>query len=323
MKTKDLQKHLNNLVEEIEVSPFDKTRFQSLTYQPNYTNNIVQVNNKKKYRLAFGFVFVFVLVLVGAIIGLSLRNGNPFSPTLSMSKTKKQLAYQTLGVYSLIEASAANQGMLLASTNYDEVKKDIEAYLELAQNYLELSSIEVNLYESNHKEFMYMYNFKVNNEEVWFYFTEEAKVDGDDIDEVSSTIQGLLKMNNKEYKVVGEKEVETGEVETTLMIYVSDTLSIEVCQEIENAENEYEFNYYVNRKLQKVLEIEIQEENNKQKIAIEDKDYEGRINNEMEFTLGDKRIICDIETNTYSGKVIIEIINNTYEYIFLDNKKNF
>lgn len=67
-------------------------------------------------------------------------------------------------------------------------------------------------------------------------------------------------MNDKEYPVVGEKEVEGLEIETTLIIYITDMYYIEVCQEIENAENEYEFTYYHQNKKQKSLEIEIEQE---------------------------------------------------------------
>lgn len=120
----------------------------------------------------------------------------------------------------------------------------------------------------------------------------------------------------KNIQLWGKKEVEGLEIETTLLIYITNTYYIEVCQEIENAENEYEFIYYNQNKKQKSLEIEIKQELNVNKISIEDKDYEGKLNNKMEFEMTNSKILCDVETKNYKGEVLIIIYDNYYEYIF-------
>lgn len=313
MKTKDLKKHLNHLVEEVETPTFDSSFLNDVIYQPIKTDS-----KQKNHKFVWGLLLSFFLIFITFIIVINIDGKvNRFNKVeISMSKAKKQLAYQTLGIYSLIEASSMNQGVLLSNNNQDEVKKEIESYLILAQNYLNLANIDVNLYKSDKKTYQYMYNFKVNNEEVWFYFNEETDEENSDIDEVSSHIVGCLYMNDKEYSVMGEKEVEGLEIETTLLIYITNTYYIEVCQEIENAENEYEFIYYNQNKKQKSLEIEIKQELNVNKISIEDKDYEGKLNNKMEFEMTNSKILCDVETKNYKGEVLIIIYDNYYEYIF-------
>lgn len=315
MKTKDLKKHLNNLVEEVETPIFDASLFNYVVYQPIKVDS-KQKNHKFVWGLLFSFVLIFITLIV--VVHIDDRFNQLNKVEISMSKTKKQLAYQTLGIYSLIEASSMQQGVFLSISNQEEVKKEIESYLILARNYLDLANAEVKLYKSDKKTYQYMYAFKVNNEEVWFYFNEEADEEHSDIDEVSSHIIGCLYMNDKEYPVVGEKEVEGLEIETTLIIYITDMYYIEVCQEIENAENEYEFTYYHQNKKQKSLEIEIEQEWNVNKISIEDKDYAGNLNNKMEFEMMDNKILCDIETKNYKGEVVIIIQGNSYEYIFIE-----
>ena len=194
-------------------------------------------------------------------------------------------------------------------------------FLILARNYLDLANIEVKLYKSDKKIYQYMYNFKVDNEEVWFYFSEETQEGNRNIDEVSSDIVGCLYMNNQEYRVVGWKEVDGSEIETTLIIYITDTYYVKVCQEIEHAENEYEFIYYDHNKKQKSLEIEIEQELNMYKVSIEDKDYEGTLNNKMKFKMSDNKILCDIETKSYKGEVLIIINGDYHEYIFKEQEK--
>ena len=181
-----------------------------------------------------------------------------------MSKTKKQLAYQTLGIYSLIEASSMQQ-----TITWDMINQAFEQPIQIMEGDVNARTILLKITDNGSVldltgysvklTYQYMYNFKVNNEEVWFYFNEEADEEHSDIDEVSSHIIGCLYMNDKEYPVVGEKEVEGLEIETTLIIYITDMYYIEVCQEIENAENEYEFTYYHQNKKQKSLENKFDE----------------------------------------------------------------
>lgn len=318
MKTKDLKKHLNNLVEEVEVSDFDSSLLNDITYQP-----IKKEYHYKNHKLIWGLLLSFSLILITFIFIIHIDEKiTPFNrDEISMSKTKKQFAYQTLGVYSLIEASSLNQSILLSQSSYDDVKKEIDSYLILARNYLDLANIEVKLYKSDKKIYQYMYNFKVDNEEVWFYFSEETQEGNRNIDEVSSDIVGCLYMNNQEYRVVGWKEVDGSEIETTLIIYITDTYYVKVCQEIEHAENEYEFIYYDHNKKQKSLEIEIEQELNMYKVSIEDKDYEGTLNNKMKFKMSDNKILCDIETKSYKGEVLIIINGDYHEYIFKEQEK--
>lgn len=60
MKTKDLKKHLNNLVEEVETPIFDASLFNYVVYQP------IKVDSKQKIINLFGvfcsLLFLFLLL---------------------------------------------------------------------------------------------------------------------------------------------------------------------------------------------------------------------------------------------------------------------
>lgn len=60
MKTKDLKKHLNNLVEEVETPIFDASLFNHVVYQP------IKVDSKQKIINLFGvfcsLLFLFLLL---------------------------------------------------------------------------------------------------------------------------------------------------------------------------------------------------------------------------------------------------------------------
>ena len=57
MKTKDLKKHLNNLVEEVETPIFDASLFNYVVYQP------IKVDSKQKnHKFVWGLLFLFLLL---------------------------------------------------------------------------------------------------------------------------------------------------------------------------------------------------------------------------------------------------------------------
>lgn len=316
MKNKDLKKYINSLVETTEVSPLDPSFLQRINYEPNETP-------KKLFNFAFLKVALisFACILIGVFVVIMIDRGTTITPPVNLtevtiSKTKKQLAYQTIGCYGLIESMTSNGSLLLSNNNNEQIKKDIEKYLTLTNSYLDLSHIELTLYENSETGYKYEYHFKLNEEEVILYFNETSEKDYDDIDEVSSKIEGILYMNEKEYRVLGQKEVEEAEVETSLKVYVDTNFYIEVNQEIELGENEYEFMYYQNNKKIQDFSIEIENGASSTFVEIEEKNLNGQIDNSFEFELKNNIIYCEFETKNYEGNVVIRYINGKYEYTF-------
>ena len=57
MKTKDLKKHLNHLVEEVETPIFDASLFNHVVYQP------IKVDSKQKnHKFVWDLLFLFLLL---------------------------------------------------------------------------------------------------------------------------------------------------------------------------------------------------------------------------------------------------------------------
>ncbi len=320
MKKQKVKTKLNDLVNEIQINDIDENFIKNISYQPvpsfKPQKRLILIPSLAMSLVALIITFVIVINTISAPVS------TPKPQEITLTEVKKKLAYQTIGCYSLIETASLYQPLNLSSGNLDEVKEEIENYLLLAKNYLEIAKVSIKLYESDRSNYTYMYNIITNRDSIWFYFNETTLVDTDDIDEVSSSINGILCMNNEEYEVRGEKEVEMEEIETTLMIRISSTTSIEVSQEIENRENEYEFTYYHNGQKTKTLEIEMEQEANHQCISINDINNLNSKEIKMEFKLYDDLIICDIEMEQYSGEVTITINNNNYSYHFDQEEKD-
>lgn len=312
---------LHTLVDEIEVCELKTDFFQNISYVP-----LEESTAKRKMTILPKMVLSLIVLSMILFFVIKFSN-HPFIPVqkpqeVVLTDVKKKIAYQTIGCYSLIESTTL-QKFAVSTVDYDAIKREIENYIILAQNYLEMNKTEIKLYESDRSAYAYMYHIVTERDDIWFYFNETSEKQTDDIDEVSSKIEGILCMNQAEYFVRGEKVVEEGEIETTLAIVISSDQYIEVSQEIENRENEYEFVQYQNGKKTKKLEIEIKEEENCQKVSIQDKDYLDQVETEMEFEQFGNQIHCDIATENYEGHVVISIVNGVYEYIFEENKKIF
>lgn len=89
MKTKDLKKHLNNLVEEVETPIFDASLFNYVVYQPIKVDS-KQKNHKFVWGLLFSFVLIFITLIV--VVHIDDRFNQLNKVEISMSKTKKTIS---------------------------------------------------------------------------------------------------------------------------------------------------------------------------------------------------------------------------------------
>lgn len=326
MKTKKLKKQLNELVEQVEVSDVDTQFLNKVTYKPTFKEN-----KNKKFVLISSLTMSFAALSIAFFLFTFFINrpdisiGNLFPPLTStislkeekLTEVKRKLAYQTIGCYSIIEG-VSNMGKLnLATSGNQRIEQEIKENLLLARNYLDLANADIKLYVSNKEGYAYMYKMMMNNEEIWFYFNETTSIETDDIDEVSSSIEGILCMNHQNYPVRGTKTVESNEIETTLIIELSENEKIEVSQEIENRENEYEFQIYKNEKLVKTLEIEIEQLFDYNIVSIEEEDFENDTSKSIEYHLKNQQIICEYEINGDEGEVAITIQGNSYYFEYM------
>ena len=147
----------------------------------------------------------------------------------------------------------------------------------------------------------------------------------EDIDEVSSHLEGILIKENIPFQVEGKKEVENDEYECELVIYEDQTRQnyIKINQETEINENEYEYEFYKNGECVKELSLEVETKNNRKEMSIEIQ--EGEIEKEFtfEYDLTQNQIHCTYE-NDVDDIEIKDIVISIYEeyYLYLFTKED-
>ncbi len=112
---------------------------------------------------------------------------------------------------------------------------------------------------------------------IYFNETElsnpQNKIDDPDECEVSTKLDGIIVIDNKEVKISGTKTVEAEwrdiEVEIEFKAYVDANTYVTFSQEFENGEEEYEYAYYKNGSVQKAFTFEMEAKNNKVEVELE------------------------------------------------------
>ena len=156
------------------------------------------------------------------------------------------------------------------------------------------------------------------------YYNEQTLFEEDeeeDIDEVSSQLEGIMIKNGTPFVVKGQKEVENDEFECELIIYEDDTKQnyIKINQETETNENEYTYEFFKDGRCIRELSLELEIENNKKEMSIEIQ--EGNLEKEFTFeynlTLNEIRCTYENDTDDIEIKdIIIYIHDEYYLYVF-------
>lgn len=127
--------------------------------------------------------------------------------------------------------------------------------------------------------------------------------DDKDLDEVETTLTGVAYVGTKEYTVTGSKEIEQDEVEIELQIRYDRANYIEISQEKENGEIEYEYAIVKNNRTVKEFGVEFKTRNNRSSVEIE------------EEVNGLEREIEIYQTN--EDKLMIEVKDNKSNQTFV------
>ena len=300
MRKKHVKQMLNLLSTEVKINEIN-TKF--LAFVPK------RPKSPEKIRPARIFVpIVLCSILAFMLIGLMLLTIN--KPIFENDKgapiteTKKMMAYQVVGCLSFIDEIAEP-----AKLSNDQVKEEVNNYLQLAEYYLHKEQLIIESLVSDDMKYNNKYLIKLNSE-IYFYFNEDADGAYQDIDLVSSVIEGYVLINNVKYKVTGSKEVIGKEIKTKLRTYSSDTDFIEVEQDIKRNQNEYEFSCYKDENIIKEVDLAIEENVSSDQLAINEDDKS------FDFSLENDKIIADVNIpDVYSGEIVIYLENGEYVYV--------
>ncbi len=306
------------------------------------SNDILQKSSPtvlvKEEKKTFAFPFRFASILVTTLLlifGIYLMVDNRDKGGNGVVNAEVSKPHQVYGLQAVTLFNFANNDhinreiaqraikmkkMENNTIDYNVIANEINDYLLSATDILKQDSVKYFEEESDDPKYQNKMIIKVtsfNIEKVYtLYFNEQSDKDYDDIDEVSSKIEGIIKTNDEEFYFNGEKEVETKEKEIELRMYLNDTKTnyYEVSQEMEKNETEFSYSYYVNNKLIEEVETTLIKNNNSKYIEMEI--FKGKTEIEIEFRYLESYIFVTYEKNeqSYEVKVSEEIDHMLYTF---------
>lgn len=333
MKTSELKKILKDEANKIQVADFTNT----ILSQVNKPLPTPEVKTRKSgfswHKLAFPSV-ILVGVVAFLFIFLTLRNpSSPNNPNeLTLSRGGELIGKELFAVGNLVDVN--NPHMARQDKEDEEIlyedAKFIHDYLLIGEMMFNQDNVSIALYQNTNQAFsdyaFYMQvRYAVHNEylaDYDFYYNEE-ELSNSNSKEKNTSFTGVMIVNDIEYAVNGKKEIENDEFETTTILHISSSSYVEIKQETEIDENEYQYSFYEDDRLVRELTQSIETEDGNKEMSIE---LDDKINNtklELEFVYQEEYISCEYEREI-SGvesevKLRIYEYDYYYEYHFNDN----
>ena len=266
MKNRDIKNRLRQSASSIDVPDNMQATFDKL---PD-TLTIIEPKRKKQPNwlipLLTGGAAVLVLgVAIGVPLGLRNRDiidggsSLPPSPSLTYNLTQKEMnafGYQALSTVAMVEDLSPDmrKGRRISEELANQVADEVASYMDVVASFSEKDAFTFLLDEDSGFEILF------NDEAVFDLDFNETpgKEKGEYL--YNGTIRDLH--NGAEYRLVGKKEIEQGEEEIEVTVYLSDSTWIESKHEMESEddeiENSYEYSFFSNGKHIKTIEYEVE-----------------------------------------------------------------
>lgn len=137
-------------------------------------------------------------------------------------------------------------------------------------------------------------------------------------DEETYDLEGIIIINNQEYKISGITEKEEDEIETTIKINLNENNYFIIEQEIEEDEQEFIYSNYENNTLIQKSSLSIENEKNETEIIIKNK---GQINGKTIIKYEKNNLIANVSYDNYKGKIKINDLGSTIKYTFINENQ--
>lgn len=333
MKTKDLKKLLQKEANQIPIGNYQ----QQILSQVQVENMVEEKTPTKKKKLGLWFssfvaATACVCVVLFAVINSTKPNHPTPPPSTQVSKAKQLLSYEMVALGNVVDSSYESTLQIKRKqepTNEQiQIVEEIHEYLITGEMMLNKEDITIQNQINEDKNYQdYAYKLVVSYQssmDYTLYYNEQTLFEEDeeeDIDEVSSQLEGIMIKNGTPFVVKGQKEVENDEFECELIIYEDDTKQnyIKINQETETNENEYTYEFFKDGRCIRELSLELEIENNKKEMSIEIQ--EGNLEKEFTFeynlTLNEIRCTYENDTDDIEIKdIIIYIHDEYYLYVF-------
>lgn len=264
MRNDDIKKRLRQSASSIEVPD----NLQATLSKLPDSLPIVEPKRKSKpawlYPLLGGSAAVLLLgVAIGVPLGLRSNKvdigGGSTPPGVSYNLTQKEMnafGYQALSTVAMVEdlAPDTRKGMRISEQLAEQVADEVVSYMDIVASFSEKEAFAFLLGDDSGFEILF------NDEAV--YDLDFTETPGEEKGEYlyEGTIRDLR--TGEEFALIGKKEIEQGEEEIEVAIYLSSSTWIESKHEMESEEDEiensYEYSFYSNGKHVKTIEYEVE-----------------------------------------------------------------
>ncbi len=305
MTKKELFVRIKKEADAIEISDLSQNIKNKIKPNPSIKKEKRRI--KWPYQLGTAFACL-ILIFVGVLF---FNKEKPITSYAEVSKQHQTFGLQAVTLFNFVDnkdvklLSKNNSSLFVKklTTNqdhYSEIADEINLYLFSAIDIFEKNNVEYKEEESDNPHYQLKMTMNVrtldNIQQYILYFNETADVEYDDIDEVSSRIEGIIQMGSETFIFDGKKEMEEDEQEIELKMYLSSDKKdyYVVSQEIEKSENEFSYAYFLNG--EEVEEVEI---------SVEEKRFGKTI--ELEVVKGSKEVELEMHYHKNYIKVNYEI----------------
>lgn len=302
MRTKDVKNMLDILATEVKIHEIDKAFLDKIPKKTPNKNKLRVGRILLPIILCICFSTAFITLLV-----ISINKPLFGEQTLdNLSDTKREITYQLIETLSLINDD--NNLQLMSDSISDDVLREVEKYYKLACYGFDKNEIVIDSLVSDDANYQNKYRIKLK-QDVYFYFNETSTDETNNIDSVSSSINGYVLFGTNKFTVEISKEV-NGNIKTiTLKVYYNEDKYLESYHQIGVDLNKYDFLYFVNGAKEKELILVLEEHisYNQANIVIDDKEFK--------YILQADKTIVDVKIpKVYSGKIIFTFKNNEFIY---------
>lgn len=198
--------------------------------------------------------------------------------------------YSAISGISLLSQESTKSLSPLAYT--EEEKENIINNIKVVEDILKDEMIKSVESTSNRDGYEVMYSITVtgldNKKDIYEFHYKETVVEIDE-DETKTRLEGIVILNDVEYLMIGEKEVEDDEVEMLFKIVKDKDNYVIIEQEIESDEKEFKYVHYLNGKKVYETELEFENENGKIEVEFKEKTIDGKKTFKYEFVNKDNK----------------------------------
>lgn len=274
-----------------------------------------------KFKFAFGTLACAAVVLLAVLIPTLMNNQSAIIDPQENVRwgTRSQTAFQLYTGLNLVSNDKPMMKLLKRSAIDDASFDDLVVTYDKSVDTLNLlfqdGLDKENTIEKGHYEGQYgKYQYRMTISE--YIFLNNMSFEEDDEEKETEFVGEIINQSGPNYYVEIKKEQDTvdGEEEIEMTIHFSENYRIEIEQEHEANEIDYQYSIYEFDRI--VYEENISIENSKDKISICDIEI---VKNQNEYSFGNihyegKILLCEYKMENFEGTLSLEYLENSRQY---------